>query len=424
MSLKSTLVCLAAVVATLSAAPVAQGQMFKVYWKNLQLTSAKGVPNGDRHSYRMRGTFLVSDAPTTSWNDSIPLLNSGGTSFTTMREQVYMDVRAEWQADSGQATERITLTYEGGIQGTLESRFQSSVDPFLNRVQCVVTHSQIRCDVPNKQVTNANGVTTEVYPYFDLTGLVRGGQRPLTAGHVNLQQATHMSTNNTGTTPPPPPPASTTSLKVAGKWLSEAGRFDFEQSGTEILGTCLTRNNDVYLVKGRIVNDTLSLNLTESGKQRLVVENLRFDAARSELRGRYRKMGNHSGLSSPITLSRAIVHIPMTGTPSGSNQGTTSPQGNNGGNASISLAGTWQSNLGAVKLVQNGTNVTGELDFGNGVIAVMAGTLSGSTYQFTWGIGGQQLGSGSLTANQTGTALNGYYIDDRIGTPSNWSLNR
>lgn len=418
--------CLLVLILTTAFAHEAEGQMFKVYWKNFQLTSAGGVPDGNEHTYRMSGTFLVTDAPTSSWNDSIPLLNSGGDDFVAVREEVFMEVKASWRADTNEAVELITLTYEGGIQGELKSTFKCSVDPFLSGARCIVENSLIKCDADNIQVPVGNGLTEERYPFFDLTGLVRGGQHPLSGGRVSKQKATQLSANSgSGTTPPPPAPA-TTNLRVTGDWLSPLGQFNLEQTGTRLLGTCVNEEKQAFLVKGEIVNDRMQLSLSRSGNVRWVLEGLATDAQQSRFRGRVSKRVNgRAGLSSSIELTRKLNIVVMTPTNPGG-------QGGTGGNSdagagtptTANISGKWDSNLGKVSLTQDGNSVKGELVFANGITAVMSGTMTGRDYNFQWGIGGQTLGTGHLNYKNNNRTLKGTYTDNRIGQPTPFRLTR
>ena len=423
---KTTKYCLGMIVLVAVFASQSDAQMYKVYWKNLQLTSASGVPDGRVHTYRMSGTFLVTDAETTSWTDSVPLLNAGGDPFVTAREEVFMEVTAIWNSETNQAVESIRLTYEGGVQGELKSSFKSTVDPFLTGARCVVENSQIECEAENIEVPMGNGLTTERYPYFDLTALVRGGQHPLTGGRVNKQKATQLSTESNSGTTPPPPAVPTTKLRVAGDWQSSIGKFNLEQNGNRVLGTCLNDRGEVFLVKGEIANERMQLSLSTSGTVQLVMEGLTPDTNQSRFNGRYRRPGGRAGgLASTITLTRKLNIIVMNPTNSGGQAGTVgNGTGGVGNPAGVNLSGNWNSNLGSVKFTQEGKTVRGELTFANGLTAVLNGTVEGRDYNFQWGVGGQTLGTGHLYYKNDNRTLDGTYTDNRIGQPSPFKLDR
>ena len=203
------------------------------------------------------------------------------------------------------------------------------------------------------------------------------------------------------------------------------GKMKLKQQGISLSGTLESKNGQTLNVVGTIVNDQMNLVGKQNGVDKVVMEKLTVQSDKATVVGSYssvRSSGNGSGLKSRFKMTRPIIFVPgVVMKPSG--QGGSGNGGNNS-TTTHSIDGTWRSALGDVKLTQVGGTVSGELTFSNGVVANLHGTLNDRNYNFSWGIAGQNLGTGSLVLQNNNRVLKGNYVDNRDGKPKNWRLTR
>ncbi len=104
---------------------------------------------------------------------------------------------------------------------------------------------------------------------------------------------------------------------------------------------------------------------------------------------------------------------------------TNPPEGGIGVPVLPTLTGKWNSNLGAVELVQNGKDLTGTVNFPNQVIGKITGKIGGHTIEYKWFVHAGHQGHGKLTISSDGKKLSGNYlsaIDPNFKGP--WTLTR
>lgn len=144
--------------------------------RDLKLNAAGGVgvPGVKRHDYVLRGTCIRYLARQDRWGK--PQSGVPGAWIATVRNEKgrsFVNVSARWDVRTNTLHE--VLTFEGGNSGSISTKFKCGLDPYLNKVSCVVlAHS------------NATRWPSLSYP-------VQFCKLPFGQGKVNRQHASALS---------------------------------------------------------------------------------------------------------------------------------------------------------------------------------------------------------------------------------------
>ena len=144
-----------------------------LFWNNLALKAATGVPDKSEHKYTLTGVLILKEGD----------FHKG-----------WATIIGTWNGASQVATE--SFTYNGEIQGNVVAQFKCQDDPWIhtinNKAYCLITN--INANQSGTQWTiNWNSVYSQI-------------ERPITTSQVTLQQAQALSEAAANNQPPPPPP--------------------------------------------------------------------------------------------------------------------------------------------------------------------------------------------------------------------------
>ncbi len=371
----------------------------RLSWSEVELVSASGVPDGATHKYAFRGTLVLTEISSQSGFS----FDKGFSTTTSSRvmDTIFVQATGEWNRGKAVATEKMKLTFAGGQKAYLSSEFRFAKDPWL----VAADNSGVVIDVL---------FNSDKSPVPDFPSLVERNREPLTVVAANPKLAVELS-RKAATPPPPPPPApapdaprAVPQYDLSGAWTSNLGPVEFKQQGADATGTLRFSNGVVAVVNGVVQGDKFEFAWGIEGRELGRGTLTAYDSGQ-RLAGTYHD--HAKGTTADWTLTRAlrIVRTPLAIQPT--------PTQHN-------LAGKWSSNLGIVEFTQQGDAARGQLRFANGAIAVINGTVQGQTLVFKWGIAGQELGHGSLTASQDGQHWSGNYSDLSKGTTQAFALQR
>jgi hypothetical protein len=225
-----------------------------------------------------------------------------------------------------------------------------------------------------------------------------------------------------GNWPPPPPPQA---ASIAGNWSSSFGPVVFSQSGNSVEGTLTYNTGESATLKGAMQGSSLNYEWFIGG-MRMGDGTLTLSADGQRLAGPFTHTGQPGGF---LDLKRAAGdQVPPPPPPT--------------------LTGKWSSTLGSVTLTQNGSKLTGLLQFTQGQSGgwiKLSGSVNGNNVSIKWepstllekpnGGNGNVVtstvsGSGTLNLVQNGDVLTGtMQITQDTGNASswrfeNWQLNR
>jgi len=195
-------------------------------------------------------------------------------------------------------------------------------------------------------------------------------------------------------------------LNVAGRWTSNLGQVQLRQSGSQVTGTLRFSNGAVAQITGTVQGDSLEFGWS-------ITREVRGDGTLRATDGGNRLSGPYTDRSKGTTgffdlrraASPATTPAPRAAKP-------------------LWVAGKWNSNLGPVEFRQTGERVTGTLRFSNGAVATINGTAAPDKLAFTWSIGTQVGGEGTLKLYEGGKRLAGPFTDRSKGTSGYFNLTR
>ena len=347
-----------------------------ISWENLQLLGAKGVP-GNQHTYYLQGTLYMMEDTTSS-----------GTLSKTVKRKVkgiaVVEIKGEWNAQKGIATEHMELTFDGGATASIKSEFKFSKDPWLVKDN-------------NTGVVLDIKIAGEKANVFDFDKLIKSKRAPLsTDAKFTLEIAKQFSEKRAAQKPAESPG------QIAGQWSSNIGDVAFNQNEAGVSGSLRFSNGAVAILRGNMDGTKFTFKWGIEGKE-LGDGVLVLSEDGKQLKGKYTDKAQ--GTSGDFVLQRKgkfdVRNLQVQ---------------------SDGVAGKWTSNLGPVTFKQTGDTVKGDLRFSNGAVAVLNGNVTGNKLRFTWGIGGQQLGDGELTIS--GNKMDGTYTDKAAKTTGKFALQR
>jgi hypothetical protein len=347
-----------------------------ISWENLQLLGAKGVPSKE-HTYYFQGTLYMMDDTTSS-----------GTLSETVKRKVkaiaVVEIKGEWDAAKGIATEQMDMTFDGGANVRIASEFKFSKDPWLVKDD----NTGVVLDI------KIGGDKADV---FDFEKLIKGKRAPLsTEAKFTLETAKQFSEKRASQKPGESPG------QIAGQWSSNMGDIAFNQNEAGVSGSLRFSNGAVAILRGNMEGSKFTFTWGIEGKE-LGGGLLVLSADGKQLKGNYSDKAK--GTSGDFVLQRkGKIEV------------------RNFQLQPANVTGKWKSNLGSISFKQTGDTVKGDLRFSNGAVAVLNGTVAKNKLRFTWGINGQQLGDGELTIS--GDKMDGTYTDKAAKSTGKFNLQR
>lgn len=170
---------LAAVVlpAVLPVSTVYSAEPWALYWDQIELKSASGVPDGSQHNYALTGVLTYREQ------------NCGFCNYF----DGWAEVSSRWDGASQEASENFVM--KGNMEGAVTVTFRCNADPWIHVASCVRTKLSANQSAPADPGINWASL-------YDKLG------KPFTTSRVTLQQAQALSAHAGSQPPPPPPPPS------------------------------------------------------------------------------------------------------------------------------------------------------------------------------------------------------------------------
>lgn len=167
----------AVIPAALLVSTASSAEQWALFWDQIELKAASGVPDKSQHGYALTGVLTYRQQ-----NCGFCGAYDGWT-----------EVSSQWDGASQEASEKLVIT--GNIKGAMTATFRCNADPWIQSASCVRTGISATQSAPLNPGINWASL-------YDKLG------KPFTTSRVTLPQAQALSARAGSPPPPPPPPPS------------------------------------------------------------------------------------------------------------------------------------------------------------------------------------------------------------------------